>query len=197
MFVQIMIYFLLAVEVLVAFLLVTVILMQRSKGQGAGLAFGGAVGESVFGGQMGNVLTRTTVVLCSIFLINTTVLAVLYSKKGNDPVGVTLPPVSSVLPAAASQVPSGGLMPAAPLEMPAADAAASGAGGMMNMGETVVPVEIPAMLPEGQAVEIPAMVPPVAEATPDVAPAPAPAPEPVVVPVAVPAETPAAPAAQP
>ncbi len=63
-------------EALVCFLLIGLVLLQRSKGQGAGLSFGGAA-EAVFGAQMGNVLTRATVVLAVLFLANTTLLTVL------------------------------------------------------------------------------------------------------------------------
>ena len=65
------------VEVLVCVLLVGVILLQRSKGSGAGVSFGGGMGEAIFGAQMGDVLTRTTVILGIVFLINTLVLSIL------------------------------------------------------------------------------------------------------------------------
>ena len=56
-------YLLVTIEVLCSLLLIGVILLQRTKAQGAGLAFGANVGESMFGSQVGNVLTRTTVVI--------------------------------------------------------------------------------------------------------------------------------------
>ena len=62
-------YFLLFVEITCGLLLIGIILMQRSKGQGAGTAFGGGMGESLFGSRAGNVLTKMTVVLTIIFLI--------------------------------------------------------------------------------------------------------------------------------
>lgn len=67
---------LMAFEALVCFLLIGIVLIQRSKGQGTGLSFGGGA-EAVFGAQMGNVLTRATVVLAVLFLGNTTLLTVL------------------------------------------------------------------------------------------------------------------------
>jgi preprotein translocase subunit SecG len=74
---QVLTYLLIFVEVVVSFLLIGVILLQKTKGQGVGLTFGAAMGESLFGARVGNVLTRTTVVLGVIFLINTTALAFL------------------------------------------------------------------------------------------------------------------------
>ena len=74
---NILIHFLLAVEAVVCLMLIGIILIQKSKGQGLGLSFGSGAAESVFGGQMGNVLTRTTVILAIVFLVNTTLLAVL------------------------------------------------------------------------------------------------------------------------
>ena len=49
----------------------------NSSPTGLGISFGGAGAEAVFGGQMGNVLTRTTVILAVVFLANTTLLAIL------------------------------------------------------------------------------------------------------------------------
>ncbi|MDA0991057.1 MAG: preprotein translocase subunit SecG, partial [Verrucomicrobia bacterium] len=73
-------YFLMTVEVVSSILLLGVILIQRSKGQGMGTALGGGVGETMFGSQVGNVLTRTTVILAVVFLVNTTILAILGAR---------------------------------------------------------------------------------------------------------------------
>jgi preprotein translocase subunit SecG len=75
MFMTVITYVLTFLEVIVAAMLIGIILIQKSKGQGMGAAFGGTMGESLFGTQMGNVLTKATVVLAVIFLVNTTVLA--------------------------------------------------------------------------------------------------------------------------
>ena len=61
---------------LICLMLIGIILLQRSKGQGAGLSFGGGA-EAIFGAQMGNVLTRTTVVLGFLFLALVVCLIVL------------------------------------------------------------------------------------------------------------------------
>ena len=66
---------LLTVEVATSFLLVLVILAQKSKDQGLGMAFGGGMGESLFGSRAGNVLTRLTVILAAVFMVSTVFLA--------------------------------------------------------------------------------------------------------------------------
>ena len=74
-------YFLLFIEVVCCILLIGVILIQKSKGQGLGLGFGQAMGESLLGAQAGNVLTKTTVILAITFFLNTFFLAYLYSSS--------------------------------------------------------------------------------------------------------------------
>ena len=74
-------YLLIVVEILAALLLIGVVLIQKTKSQGMGLAFGAGMGESLFGAQVGNVLTKVTVMLAAIFLANTTVLAYLSRNR--------------------------------------------------------------------------------------------------------------------
>ena len=74
--------FLILVEIVVCALLIVVIFMQRSKGGMGGSAFGGGAGEAIFGSRMGNVLTKSTVVLGIIFLFNTLFLTVLTTQRG-------------------------------------------------------------------------------------------------------------------
>jgi preprotein translocase subunit SecG len=61
---------------IVALLLIGLILIQPSKSGGMGTAFGG-IGESVFGGKAGSHLTKTTVIMTTIFFIVALVLAAL------------------------------------------------------------------------------------------------------------------------
>ena len=63
-------------EAFVCFLLIGIVLLQKSTGDGNGLSFGSGA-ESVFGAQTGNVLTRSTVVLAVLFLVNTLALCVI------------------------------------------------------------------------------------------------------------------------
>ncbi len=70
-------YILVLIEAVVCSMLIGVILIQRTKSQGLGMALGGQMGEALFGARMGNVLTRVTVILGVVFLVNTTLLAYL------------------------------------------------------------------------------------------------------------------------
>lgn len=69
------------IEVLSCLLLIGLILLQKSKSEGLGLAFGAGAGESLFGARAGNVLSRATVVLGIIFLASTLFLGVLFAQK--------------------------------------------------------------------------------------------------------------------
>ena len=80
--------FLIFVEIVVCALLIVVIFMQKSKGGMGGSAFGGGAGEAIFGSRMGNVLTKSTVVLGIIFLLNTLLLTVLTTQRGLGGVSV-------------------------------------------------------------------------------------------------------------
>ena len=55
------------IEILCCLLLIGIILLQKSKSEGLGLAFGAGAGESLFGARAGNVLSKATVVLGIVF----------------------------------------------------------------------------------------------------------------------------------
>ena len=74
--------FLIFVEIVVCALLIVIIFMQKTKGGMGGSAFGGGAGEAIFGSRMGNVLTKSTVVLGIIFLLNTLFLTALTTTRG-------------------------------------------------------------------------------------------------------------------
>ena len=59
---------------IISLLLIALILIQPSKSGGMGAAFGG-VGESAFGGKAGSHLTKTTVVMTTIFFVFALLLA--------------------------------------------------------------------------------------------------------------------------
>lgn len=113
---SVLIYLLVLLEAVVSFLLISIILAQRSKSQGIGMAFGASMGETLFGSNIGNVLTRTTTILGIIFLVNTTVLAVIGSRnKANSVVNSvtdTLPPQAPAQAAAPAP------QPTAPAQLP-------------------------------------------------------------------------------
>ena len=81
---SILIGFLYALEVIVCILLGGVILLQKPKEGGLGVSFGGGMGEALFGAQMGNVLTKGTIILGTVFLLNTLVLSRLTSHTGSS-----------------------------------------------------------------------------------------------------------------
>jgi preprotein translocase subunit SecG len=74
---------LLVVFVVACPLMWLVILMQRSKQEGLGAAFGGGFTESVWGAQTSNVLVKTTVFLASAFFIVSILLARLYTYQAH------------------------------------------------------------------------------------------------------------------
>ena len=122
-------YFFWVVEALTSILLIGVILLQRSKSQSMGVALGSPMGEQLFGAQAGNVLTRTTIVLGTIFLLNTVLLAYLgsTSRRSTSLVDRIREPARRSAPAAApvSPLQGGGEQAAAPIQMPAAPIAPS------------------------------------------------------------------------
>ena len=73
---------LLVFEGLCSVTLIGLVLIQKSKSEGLGLAFGsGGGGDSLFGSRAGNVLTKATVTVAIIFLLNTILLAVLFGHQ--------------------------------------------------------------------------------------------------------------------
>ena len=175
---MIIIRMLMGLEAIVCLLLIGIVLIQRSKGQGVGLSFGGGA-EAVFGAQMGNVLTRTTVVLGVIFLLNTAVLAVLKPTQRGDSLSERMAPRASEAvqaPAPTAEDLAAALGPDAIAPAPeASDAAVTDVEVVEPTEEAVAPVT-EAVAPSAEAVEA---------ITPEPAPAPAPA-------VVVPAEAPVA-----
>ena len=108
---QILTALLYVLEVVVALLLGLVVMLQKPKDGGLNPAMGGGFGEAVFGAQMGNVLTKTTVVLGIIFLLNTIALSRLTSRASATVMeGVAaeapVPAETAALPEAAPEVPA-------------------------------------------------------------------------------------------
>ena len=69
------------IEIVTALLLVGFILLQKTKDEGLGLAFGAGVGETLFGSRAGNVLTKITIGLAVIFLADTLILGYIASGR--------------------------------------------------------------------------------------------------------------------
>jgi preprotein translocase subunit SecG len=78
------IYALLAVLVVACPLMCLVIMMQRSKQEGLGAAFGGGFTDQVWGAQTSNVLVKATVILAATFFIVSIALARLYTLRAHD-----------------------------------------------------------------------------------------------------------------
>ncbi len=146
--------------IFVSLLLICVILLQRNKGAGAGVSFG--MGEAVFGADMGNVLTRTTIVLGIIFLVLVLGLSLLpYNKSANVSVmageGTPAPAqvAEPVLPAADTALPDEA---AAAAEAVAGAADAAAAEEVVPAAAPAAPAEAPAAAPAAPA-EAPAAAP--------------------------------------
>src|SRR5471032_2604715 len=103
-----------------------VIMMQRSKQEGLGAAFGGGFTESMWGAQTSNVLVKATVWAAIIFFSLSITLARLYSHRATllekgSPVQQLLE--KPVAPATATPAPT--TTPAVPATSPTAPANAS------------------------------------------------------------------------
>ena len=114
---SILIGFLYVVEVAVCLLLGLVVMLQRPKEGGLGGVIGGGMGEAVFGADAVNVLVKATIVLGTVFLLNTLALARLTSTVHSKTVMADAP---SAAPVQQPQMPE---LPDAPL--PAAPAPAA------------------------------------------------------------------------
>lgn len=96
------------IEVLCCLLLIGLILLQRSKNEGLGLAFGAGAGESLFGARAGNVLSKATVVLGVVFMASTLILGVLFAQR--DKTLMDADPIPTAQPAMQAE-------PIAPLDL--------------------------------------------------------------------------------
>jgi preprotein translocase subunit SecG len=81
---QALVSFLYVIEVIVCLLLGAVVLLQKPKEGGLGVSFGGGTAEALFGAQTGNVLVNITIILGTVFLLNTIVLSRLTSSGADS-----------------------------------------------------------------------------------------------------------------
>ena len=113
-------FILLAIEVISSVLLIILILMQKTRSEGLGLAFGAGMGETLFGSRAGNVLTKATIVLTTVFLLNTLFLALAYSGGKAQSLmerrmgATSAPRQAPAAPAAPAAKPTGAQPPSAP-----------------------------------------------------------------------------------
>ncbi len=115
---NILIGFLTAVHILVAVFLIVLVLMQKSKDQGVGAAFGGGMTETVFGANTTTALVRMTIWCACILLATSLVLATLHARRHAGGGGSLMEGVRPSAPAAPATLP---VLPAP--EQPAAPAA--------------------------------------------------------------------------
>lgn len=144
--------FLQFILVIVCIMLVGVILLQRNKGAGAGVTFGG--GEAVFGADMGNVLTRSTIVLGVLFLAITIALSIInaHARKvgaGSVTDGLATAPAKT-LPAPAAEPAPADEASSFDVADAAADAADAAVAAETAEAPSAAP-EAPADVPEAAA----------------------------------------------
>jgi len=155
--------------VLNSVVLVFLVLIQLPKKEaGAGLAFGGAATDALFGAGKGNVLTNITKYCASIFFILALVLSLLYrvssssrfqqivSQPGTPSQGGQMPPST---PSGAPSSP-----PSAQAAIPPSTSTNAGAPLLLNPEATNLPAPAPGSSP-APAPALPATTPPAAADT--------------------------------
>ncbi|HET6470099.1 MAG TPA: preprotein translocase subunit SecG [Geminicoccaceae bacterium] len=116
----------LVIHLLVALALVGVVLLQRSEGGGLGMG-GGSFGGMMSGRGTANLLTRTTAILATCFMVTSLLLAILASQaRGPRSIldldlpaartGPDAPMAAPQVPAAAPSAPAAPAAPEAPAE---------------------------------------------------------------------------------
>jgi preprotein translocase subunit SecG len=70
--------------VIICLFLICLVLIQRGKGGGLAGAFGGVGGSSAFGTKAGDVFTRVTMVVASIWIVLSMLLVVLYNRPSKS-----------------------------------------------------------------------------------------------------------------
>jgi preprotein translocase subunit SecG len=112
-------------QVLSAFIIVALVLLQRGKGADAGAGFGAGASGTVFGARGATTgLSRMTAIFAAIFMINSLCLTYLFQRDARAqpeslldkvPVTTTAPAPAPAAPIDANAVP----VPAAPAPAPA------------------------------------------------------------------------------
>lgn len=70
--------------VLTSLFMICLVLIQRGKGGGLAGAFGGVGGSSAFGTKSGDVFTKVTMVVASIWIVLAMIQVVLYNQGGQS-----------------------------------------------------------------------------------------------------------------
>lgn len=132
---NILIWLFTAIHLVVALFLIVLVLMQKSKDQGVGAAFGGGMTDTVFGAGTTTALVRMTIWCACILLGTTLILAVLHSRRSGTasrsliqqrtaaPAAVpsalpATPPFTPVAPEQPAPAPTTPVTPATPAVLP-------------------------------------------------------------------------------
>jgi preprotein translocase subunit SecG len=145
---NILIGFLTALHLLVALFMIVLVLMQKSKDQGVGAAFGGGVTDTVFGAGTTTALVRMTIWCACIFLAGSLILTVLHSRRNASSGTSLMQKALETAPAApASTVPALPMPETTPSE-PAATTPAPAPPTTENVPAATVPAEPPVDNPQ-------------------------------------------------
>ena len=150
---------LLVVEAACGLLLIGVILLQKSKSEGLGMAFGSGMGEALFGSRTGNVLTKITITLGITFLVTTTLLAMISTSSRERSL---IDERVADQPSAPAQEQSGSMpLSVPPTETPPTvpDASPTPAMPAMSFDAQSQPSAAPAEAPVETPAEVPAAAP--------------------------------------
>ena len=140
---------------LLAIFLILLVLVQRGRGGGLAGALGGMGGSSAFGAKAGDVFTRITIVVASIW-IAICLIALFWAKHKGDALGssatTTVPAAESGMLPSKSAPPTDGAAPADPKAAPATGTAAPATGPIIPASPpaettTAPPAEAPAADP--------------------------------------------------
>jgi preprotein translocase subunit SecG len=80
-----------AAILIIGFLLMVLILIQRGKGGGLAGAFGGAGGSSAFGSRAGDKFTRATIYLAAVWILLTMLMVRLVNEDAASRGGAAAP----------------------------------------------------------------------------------------------------------
>ncbi len=130
------------IHVLVALFLIVLVLMQKSKDQGVGAAFGGGMTETVFGAGTTTALLKMTIWCACIMLGTTLLLAILHTRRGGT---------GSLMEKAVQSAPA--LPIPAPSQPTALPAAAPSQPTTLSAPAPSQPTALPTALPEEPASE--------------------------------------------
>jgi preprotein translocase subunit SecG len=146
---------LLVIYVIDCFFMGLVIMMQRSKQEGLGAAFGGGFTESIWGAQTSNVLVKATVYAAVIFFAVSICLARLYTYRESVTSRLNAQP-STILQQLTAPTPANTTNAAPALPATSATTPTTTAPGSTNPATVTVPATTPAPVAPASATKTPA-----------------------------------------